>query len=97
MLFEGAGYDVTSALGFAAGVEQCEKGGFDLFLPGHSIPGSEKKRLVEAFKRLHRAPVISLRRNDGERRVEGADYDIECDPEPLLKLVGKVLRGRTLQ
>jgi hypothetical protein len=60
---------------------------------GHSIPHDEKQKLVETFRRFCPAPVISLRRNAGEQIVDGADYHVETDPEPLLKLVARILRG----
>lgn len=55
MLLEGAGYEVVSALGLQASVELCKRGGFDIFILGHSIAHSEKLELVETFHSLCRA------------------------------------------
>jgi DNA-binding NtrC family response regulator len=94
MLLESKGYEVTSATGFAQSLQSCTAGDFDLFVLGHSIPYTDKEKLVTAFKQSCPAPVISLRRNAGERIVDGADYHIDPDPEPLLKLIAKILADK---
>jgi DNA-binding response OmpR family regulator len=91
MLLEGAGYEVVSALGYEAGLGECNKGLFDLFVLGHSIPQSEKEKMVEAFRRVCQATIISLCHNVGEQIVDGADFHIEPVPEPLLKLIEDVV------
>ena len=95
MLLEREGYEVVSAMGLAASLEKCQEGAFNLFILGHSIDHSEKQRLVEAFRGANPlAAVISLRRNLGERLVEGANFHIEPDPEPLLKLIDDIAHNR---
>jgi DNA-binding response OmpR family regulator len=91
LLLERDGYDVVSSIGFTESLEHCKRGGFDLFILGHSIPHSDKQELVETFRRVSKAPIISLRRSAGEQLVPGADYHIEPDPEPLLNLASRVL------
>ena len=91
MLLETQGHEVVSSLGFTESLKHCHEGNFDLFLLGHSIPHSDKLQLVKTFRKECPAPIISLRRNAGEERVDGADYHIEPDPEPLLALVHKIL------
>jgi len=91
MLLEREGYDVVSAAGFAASFAKCKEGGFDLFVLGHSIPPQEKRTMVEEFRRTCPAPIISLRRHVGEQRVVHADYHIEPDPEPLLRLISDLI------
>lgn len=91
LLLERDGYDVVSSIGFTQSLEHCKQGGFDLFILGHSIPHSDKQHLVETFRRVCPAPIISLRRNSGEELVRGADYHIEPDPEALLNLTSRVL------
>lgn len=93
MLLEREGYEVVSTLGFAASLEHCKQGGFDLFVLGHSIPDEEKHRMVQEFRQLCEAPIISLRRSAGEGLVDGADFHIEPDPEPLVKLIANVTCG----
>jgi DNA-binding response OmpR family regulator len=96
MLLEREGYEVVSAAGFSASLEKCTQGGYDLFVLGHSIPQSEKQKLVEEFRSTCPAPIISLRRSSGEQLVVHADYHIEPDPEPLLKLISDFVNGRVI-
>ena len=92
LLLEREGYEVVSSRSFTECHWHCKRGGFDLFVLGHSIPLSDKQQLVETFRTVSRAPVISLRRNSGEELVKGADYHIEPDPQPLLDIVAHLLR-----
>ena len=93
LMLERAGYGVVSVVSFQAALESCEGGSFDVFLLGHSLPHSEKLQLVRAFRRACPGPVIALRRNVGEQLVATADYHIEADPEPLLKLLEDIARN----
>jgi DNA-binding response OmpR family regulator len=93
MLLQTQGYDVVSVVGFESAQEKCKQGGYDLFILGHSIPHAEKQKIVATFRQVCSAPIISLRRNTGEQPVDGADYHIEPDPEPLMQLVGQITRG----
>ena len=94
MILENEGYEVVSAHGFANGTEHCKQGGFDVFILGHSIPYDEKRKMVEIFRQVCPAPIISLRRGASEQMVDGADFHIESDPEPLLKLVDQLVHER---
>ena len=85
------GYEVVSSIGFTESLEHCKRGGFDLFILGHCIPHSDKQQLVESFRKICPAPIISLRRNAGDQLVRGAEYHIEPDPETLLNLAARVL------
>jgi DNA-binding response OmpR family regulator len=93
MLLEREGYEVVSTLGLTASLEQCRDGGFDIFVLGHSIPRDDKKQMVNEFRRFCPAPIISLRRNAGEDFLDAADFHIEPDPEPLVKLIADVISG----
>jgi len=94
MLLEHEGYQVTSALGFTESLERCRKGGFDLFILGHSIPDLDKKELIKSFRNSNGAPVLSLLRQ-GELPVSVADYQAPVDnPAEFLKTVGEIL-GRS--
>lgn len=93
MLLQHSGYDTVSSLGFTESLQHCRQGSFDLFILGHSIPYSDKKQLVQTFRSICTAPIISLRRSSGEQLVDGADYHIEPDPEPLLELVQRIVGG----
>jgi CheY-like chemotaxis protein len=94
MLLEREGYEVVSTSDLATSLEQCKDGRFDLFLLGHSIPHSDKQRFVEAFRRVCPVPIISLRRNMGEQPVDGADFQVEPDPEPLLKIIAQIAHAK---
>ncbi len=93
MPLEQQGYEAVSALGFTNGIAQCKQAGFGLFILGHSLPYSDKRKIVATFRNHSDAPIISLRGYSGQRRVEGVDIEIETDPEQLLRLVRNVLRG----
>ena len=68
-------------------------GGFDLFILGHSLSYSQKKRLVETFKRFCPAPIISLRRRPGYDDGCGADYYSDPEPDVFLQLVDSKVGG----
>ncbi|HET7441944.1 MAG TPA: hypothetical protein VFJ47_11635 [Terriglobales bacterium] len=91
LLLEREGYQVVSSRGFTESLEHCKRGGFDLFILGHSIPHLDKERLVHTFREVSAAPVVSLRRNPAEQLVPGADYHIEPDPEELLSVATRAL------
>jgi DNA-binding NtrC family response regulator len=95
MLLQSQGYEVISSNGFDSSLQCCRDGGFDLFVLGHSVPHQEKQKMVKVFRQVCPAPIISLRRNAGEQPVDGADFDIEPDPEPLLKLIADLIKGKT--
>jgi DNA-binding response OmpR family regulator len=95
MLLEREGYQVTSALGFAASAALCRKDGFDLFIMGHSIPHTDKEELIKLFRAANPAPVLSLQR-DGEKNVESAEYHVLAyDPAEFLKVVAHILDQRS--
>jgi DNA-binding response OmpR family regulator len=94
MLLESKGHEVVSSLGFTQSFSHCKRKKFDLFILGHSIPHSDKRALITAFRKQNRAPIISLRRSPGDELVDGADYHTETDPELLLQLVDEVLSGK---
>jgi hypothetical protein len=92
LLLKAQGYDVISTDRLESTLDQCKLGGFDLFVLGHSIPEEDKQEMVEAFRQCCSAPIISLQRHPAEGIVDAADYNIEADPEPLLKLIADLVR-----
>ena len=93
LLLRAQGYDVVSALGPAQAMTQCQSGTkFDLFILGHSIPKADKESFIAAFRARCSAPIIALQRY-GLEPVEGADFEIEPEPEKLVALVGKIISG----
>jgi DNA-binding response OmpR family regulator len=91
LILESHGYRVTSAWGFQSAVHACQHGNFDLFILGHSIPGTDKAELVKIFRSRCSAPVIALQRGN-EPKVEGADFHSDTEPKVLLDLVTQILR-----
>jgi DNA-binding response OmpR family regulator len=91
LLLQREGYEVISASDLKSALLKCEEGDFDLFLLGHSIDPSDKRKMVEAFRLRCDGPVVSLRRNAWEENTDGADYHISPDPEPLLKLITEII------
>lgn len=95
MLLEREGYEVVSTSTLQESLKRCREGGFDLFILGHSIPHADKQKLVKEFRRQCEGAVISLRRSAGDQAVDDADYAIEPDPEPLLKLIAQITRKKS--
>jgi DNA-binding NtrC family response regulator len=93
LLLRAQGYDVVSALGPAQAMTHCQSGTkFDLFILGHSIPKADKESLVGAF-RVHCPAAIVALKKPGEAPVEGADFEIDPEPEKLLALVAALISG----
>jgi len=64
-ILEQAGYEVSSAFGFAEAVEVCQtRHDFDLVLMGHSMPQKDKMALFEALRANCKAPLPSLLKNN---------------------------------
>lgn len=90
-LLENEGYRITSVETLNDAIGCCEKNGFDLFIIGHSIPDTDKKRLIRAFRDKCPSPVLALRRG-GEGPMIGADYyAFPYDPVELIQNVKKIL------
>ena len=96
MILEGAGHQVTSALGFTDGRGACQGGAFQLFILGHSIPERDKVELLACFRAAHpKAHVIALTRA-GETRLREVDtYVNPGDPQDLLRAISHILDPTT--
>ena len=91
-MLELAGYEVVSAEGFAAALEECSGKHFDLIIMGHSIPQKDKRAMLAA---LHEhgldAPLLSLLRH-GEHRIPEATRSADPhDVEGLLATVKEMV------
>ncbi len=95
MLFEHKGYDVVSAPNLQTALDQCEKNQFDVLILGHSIPVSDRDKIIRKFREYSSAPIISLRRTAVEQMPENVDYHIDSDPGTLLALMAQVLESAT--
>ena len=87
-------YEVISTSDLATSVEKCKQTTFDILTLGHSIPGADKQKIVKAFRETCHAPIISLRRGIGDSPVDGADFHIDPDPEPLLNTIAELVRKK---
>jgi CheY-like chemotaxis protein len=86
MLLEQAGYDVTSALGYAEALEICSaRHDFDLILMGHSMPQKDKAALLIALRPKCLAPLLSIRRH-GDAPLPGSNYSVDSHDGPIVLL-----------
>jgi CheY-like chemotaxis protein len=93
MILEQAGYDVSSAFGFAEALEICTtQHDFDLVLMGHSMPQKDKKALFEALRSKCSAPLLSILRH-GDSPIPEANYSVDAQdgPSALLNAVQAAL------
>jgi DNA-binding NtrC family response regulator len=93
MLLAGQGYEVTSALGFTAAEEECQRSHFDLFILGHSIPDRDKLHLIKTFKANCPAPIVSLERI-GENQIPCDFHASPDDPAKFVQVVKNILDGK---
>lgn len=94
MILEQAGYDVSSAFGFAEALEICStRHDFDLVLMGHSMPQKDKKALFNALRPKCGAPLLSILRH-GDSPIPEANYHVEADdgPSALVDAVDAALK-----
>jgi len=83
------GYEVISIVGNAT--EQCERGGFDLFVIGHSVPEAEVDEMIGAWRRGCDAPIVFVLRNGNREREGGHHYVNSLDPDELVETVTTIL------
>lgn len=92
-ILERAGYDVSSALGFAEALEACKNHhSFDLVLMGHSMPQKDKMALFDALQPTCKAPLLSILR-PGDTPIRQANYAVGADdgPDALLEAIETAL------
>jgi len=92
-VLERAGYEVSSAFGFAEALEACKTGtDFDLVLMGHSMPQKDKMALYDALRTNCRAPLLSILRH-GDSPIPQAEYAVEANdgPNALVEAVNNAL------
>lgn len=90
-ILKAAGFDVTSALGFAQASAHCRNRVFDLIIIGHSLPPMDKTALVQQIRNHNHTRILSLRR-PGEGPMQGVDHSAEpSNAEDLLEAVRTVL------
>jgi DNA-binding response OmpR family regulator len=93
-LLEQDGYHVSSALGFREATGTGKDGTFDLFILGHSIPQSDKEKIIRAFRATSDAPILSIWTHN-ERLADGVNYLAFSDaPDKLLANVAAILARR---
>jgi CheY-like chemotaxis protein len=90
MLLGRLGCRVVSALGEAEALDAC-RAVADLMILGHSVPRSQKRKVIECFRRHSRAPVLSLISPNEEKLPEATHVVDAGDPELFLRTVRKIL------
>ena len=94
LILEQAGYDVSSAFGFAEAMEVCKtRHDFDLILMGHSMPQKDKTALLAALRPECQAPLLSILRH-GDAPISQASYSVDSSdgPDALLAAVKDALK-----
>ncbi len=94
LILEQAGYDVSSAFGFAEAMEICKtRHDFDLILMGHSMPHKDKTALIAALRPECQAPLLSILRH-GEWKIPQANNAVDASdgPDALLAAVNDAIR-----
>lgn len=92
MLLSSAGYAVISVLGRADAMARCRIKA-DLLVLGHSVPRSEKRRVIACYRQYSSGPVLSLLRAN-QTKLPEADFGVEVtDPGAVVKVVHKILQG----
>jgi hypothetical protein len=90
MLLIAAGYCVTSAVGRTESELRCSSEA-DLLVVGHSVPPSEKKNVIECYRKNSTGPVLSLLRPN-QTKLPEADFGVEAsDPAEVVLVVSKIL------
>ena len=91
-ILQGAGFAVTSTLGFTEAIAHCRSEAFDLAIIGHSIPTSDRIALINQLRTHNHTRVLALRRH-GDEHVPGADHSIEpsLGADALIEAVRTVL------
>jgi len=86
LLLEHEGYNVISAVGFAAAMEVCNiRHDFDLILMGHSMPQSDKRALIATLRTKCTAPLLSITRH-GDSPIPEASYSVDSHDGPVVLL-----------
>lgn len=91
LLLESRGYEVASLSPQNAIVDCSTLAPFDVLLLGSSIRSIEKRKLIEAFRGCCPAPVIAVPSRFGDQEPDGADYQVEPDPEQVLRRIADVI------
>ncbi len=91
LLLTSEGYEVDSVIGTAEAVAHSRNSAADLLVMGQSVPCDEKRKIVEAFRRYNRAPIVSLL-NANQEKLPEVEYGVDSfSPELLLRTVRFVL------
>src|SRR5215467_8827276 len=90
MLLSSAGYAVISALGRTDAMARCRIK-FDLLVLGHSVPRSEKRRVIACYREYSTGPVLSLLRAN-QMKLPEADFGVEVtDPGAVVRVIRNIL------
>lgn len=59
LMLEASGYTVTLAEGYVDAIRKCRASNYDLLIIGHSIPDTDKERLVREMSENCPCPVLA--------------------------------------
>lgn len=91
LLLRERNHTVNSGLGYIQAMEQCSAGGADLLVLGHSIPKSDKLKIIECFREANpNALVIALIRANESRLSQVDAYVYPGNPEDLVRAIDYV-------
>jgi DNA-binding response OmpR family regulator len=93
-ILQQAGFTVVSALRLEEAIRHCKHQKFDLIVLGHSIPPTDKTRLIAAGKKLAGCPTLSITGSD-QSPHPGVDYSVDASegPRALVHAIQAVLGG----
>jgi DNA-binding response OmpR family regulator len=95
LLLKAQGYDAVSSNNPESFLQNCKEQVFDVLVLGSSLPSTDKRSMIEAFRRCYPAPVIAVISKQDEEETDGADFHVAVDPEKLLQCVAQVISKKS--
>ena len=80
-ILKSAGFNVTSALGFADAIGHCQSSAFDIAIIGHTLPRKDKQALATQIRTHNHTCIVSLRAF-GEESLSEADFILDASEGP---------------
>ena len=93
-ILQGAGFHVTSALGFIEASSLCREDRFDVVIIGHSLPQADKTALIQQVRTHNYTRILCLRRV-GEGLLPGVDHSVEPSSGDVLLEAVRTALGST--
>lgn len=94
LLLTSEGYVVDSVIGASEALSHSVNSTAELLVMGQSVPREEKRKIVEAFRRYSRAPIVSLL-NANQEKLPEVEYGVDSfSPKLLLATVRSIFSER---